>query len=848
MDSKMLTYKLLNKALRINTFGLINDIDQKEDTFFKIQIEEMISNRISSFYNGLNNDGIIRFSEHDHDGMFYFKDVRLKMDNPVYLFFRLICMSKLYVLLNFFVNCPWKIWINNKLVAMHKDFFDSFLITDLNEGSNIIVLELTEYSENTRLSLRVNDYDKEMEPRFDAILYKNYKTYNNKIAVVSKNNFISNEGIYEFILIPFNTKAISKDQKIAVKVVDEQQSNVLDEFFCYFYECVKYDTKKIKSCYNKLSNILTFIFEFEKSEELRTYVCLSEEKSFITNLKSEAIDLINKGLVDEIGTMHLRKTIENITIIECSNKHKINKWNVVLELYNVIGAIKMGYYYENYVLKKGCTCRFYISAIDNSIVSYNLFVPQDYNKDREYPLVLIVGNDHFDKESYNFKFYNGESVIFADISGRGITTGSYIGEVSIMETLEDIKKTFSINENRIYIMGYSNGAYAAWALTQAYPHYFAGTLLISGVPRDGLLTNLYNVKTINISSKTEHLYKSAYKDPLKKLIEINDFTGILYDKLLHVDLAMILNKWDIIEILLKGIREQFPQKVIYRTERNRHRKAYWIEIHSIEYGKNYAKISAEIVGNDIVINAVHTSGFTLTIPPQINRKKFNVIINNSYSFTFSRYNDSHIHFYKIKKAYVIKKESLPPLKSRKGTGLIDIYLKPMSIIVSTTTDEVIMKVAKVFAHPSTKGFNSAIYVDYPIITANEVNNNILANNLILIGTSDDNLYINSIKHLLHVKMTYDGFEYKSKFYHGECCIMQVVPNPYNLDSTILIIQANNKDLFRRNLFTRKVMLPGYVSGFHPFLNSEALIFYNNHYYSVYEWNSDIVEIKDKQPL
>jgi hypothetical protein len=214
MDSKMLTYKLLNKALRINTFGLINDIDQKEDTFFKIQIEEMISNRISSFYNGLNNDGIIRFSEHDHDGMFYFKDVRLKMDNPVYLFFRLICMSKLYVLLNFFVNCPWKIWINNKLVAMHKDFFDSFLITDLNEGSNIIVLELTEYSENTRLSLRVNDYDKEMEPRFDAILYKNYKTYNNKIAVVSKNNFISNEGIYEFILIPFNTKAIRKPSRL----------------------------------------------------------------------------------------------------------------------------------------------------------------------------------------------------------------------------------------------------------------------------------------------------------------------------------------------------------------------------------------------------------------------------------------------------------------------------------------------------------------------------------------------------------------------------------------------------------------------------------------------------------
>ena len=72
--------------------------------------------------------------------------------------------------------------------------------------------------------------------------------------------------------------------------------------------------------------------------------------------------------------------------------------------------------------------------------------------------------------------------------------------------------------------------------------------------------------------------------------------------------------------------------------------------------------------------------------------------------------------------------------------------------------------------------------------------------------------------------------------------MQIVPHPKDLRKSILLIQANDEKMLRRNMFTRKLVLPFLNGPAHEFLNNEALIFYNDQYLGIYEWGEPIKEL------
>ena len=73
--------------------------------------------------------------------------------------------------------------------------------------------------------------------------------------------------------------------------------------------------------------------------------------------------------------------------------------------------------------------------------------------------------------------------------------------------------------------------------------------------------------------------------------------------------------------------------------------------------------------------------------------------------------------------------------------------------------------------------------------------------------------------------------------------MQVIPNPQNNEKSILVVSSNDLKTFSRNIFMRKVIIPMYYTGVHPYLNNKALIYYNRRYYRVYEENSKLAEVE-----
>ena len=69
--------------------------------------------------------------------------------------------------------------------------------------------------------------------------------------------------------------------------------------------------------------------------------------------------------------------------------------------------------------------------------------------------------------------------------------------------------------------------------------------------------------------------------------------------------------------------------------------------------------------------------------------------------------------------------------------------------------------------------------------------------------------------------------------------MQIVENPFNKDFSVLYVTTNNHKFFKRQFFIRNMILPSYVSGFHPYLNSSALIFDEKGYHTILDYDMEI---------
>ncbi|HXD32126.1 MAG TPA: prolyl oligopeptidase family serine peptidase [Pyrinomonadaceae bacterium] len=134
---------------------------------------------------------------------------------------------------------------------------------------------------------------------------------------------------------------------------------------------------------------------------------------------------------------------------------------------------------------------------------YRLFVPKNYDRKKKYPLVVYLhggggrGND-------NLKQIEGGNGYLIDFFTQAETQSRYPGFVIapqspvtegwveydsmtpnrqlrlVFELIRDLEKTYSIDDNRLYVAGQSMGGFGAFAIIAEYPRLFA-----AGVPLCG---------------------------------------------------------------------------------------------------------------------------------------------------------------------------------------------------------------------------------------------------------------------------------------------------------------------------------------------------------------------------
>jgi acetyl esterase/lipase len=281
----------------------------------------------------------------------------------------------------------------------------------------------------------------------------------------------------------------------------------------------------------------------------------------------------------------------------------------------------------------------FFSPIDDTDQPYSLYVPPDFDAAKRYPLVISLhggGSNHrlnlrrvfglgnrpgeSDAEATRyFPRFPDVDMIVASPLARG--TLGYIGipEADVYAVLDDVKKRFLIDEDRIYLTGLSMGGGGALYLAMTRPDIWAAVAAVCPSMPPGfefLVGNARHIPVKLFQGSDDPVIQPestrAWRDRLKSVgagVEYVEYPGVKH------------NSWDsayanaaIFDWFRAHQRARAPQRVLYASASFRYPSAYWIQFDSFTPGTP-ATIDARIERNEVIVQTQNLDGFTLNLDP-----------------------------------------------------------------------------------------------------------------------------------------------------------------------------------------------------------------------------------------
>jgi len=131
----------------------------------------------------------------------------------------------------------------------------------------------------------------------------------------------------------------------------------------------------------------------------------------------------------------------------------------------------------------GLVVRGYVSKIDGSVQPYGLVVPGTFATDRTTPRRLDVWLHGRDNNLTELKFISDRLKSHGEFTpadtfvlhpyGRYCNAFKFAGETDVFEALEQVKKSYRIDDRRLALRGFSMGGAGAWHLGAHHPGVWA---------------------------------------------------------------------------------------------------------------------------------------------------------------------------------------------------------------------------------------------------------------------------------------------------------------------------------------------------------------------------------------
>lgn len=297
------------------------------------------------------------------------------------------------------------------------------------------------------------------------------------------------------------------------------------------------------------------------------------------------------------------------------------------------GVALSGQYYQ-----PGPQVETFYSEIDDSEQPYALYLPENFNPDKTYPLVVMLhgamsnhrlalkrvfgktnlpGESDAEASRYFPEWDNVQYIVVAPFA-RG--TMGYVGipEEDVIQVIEKCREDFDINENRIYLTGLSMGGGGTLYIGLSRPDLFAAIAPVCPAPPAGffdLTENALNLPVALHQGGADPVVRPEGSrrivDELRSMgtmVEYYEYPGVQHDSWANAYAGGNIFKW------FDGIeRDPYPREVRYATKWYKYNSAYWVTIDKMTPG-TLARINARFTGpNQVEIRADNLEAFTLAL-------------------------------------------------------------------------------------------------------------------------------------------------------------------------------------------------------------------------------------------
>ncbi len=289
--------------------------------------------------------------------------------------------------------------------------------------------------------------------------------------------------------------------------------------------------------------------------------------------------------------------------------------------------------------QRGALVRGLRSKIDGSVQPYGLFIPEELKLNKPVPLLVwlhgrgdTVTDMHFINRSLTMnaalgRFFDSQKMITVAPFGRQCIGWKHSGEIDIFEAIEQVKKQYKIDADRIVLAGFSMGGAGTWHVGAHYTDQFAGVYPGAGfvdvakynrikkedfpvwyeqtlwgvydVP--GYVRNLFNVPITVYTGEedrarpqSELMVTSFAKEGVKLEHLIGPGMGHKY----HPEVAKKIQ--GLIEENAQDGINHFPPKVSLQTKTLRYPRMFWVEATGLKEHWKDSRVDAEMLYDNVV--------------------------------------------------------------------------------------------------------------------------------------------------------------------------------------------------------------------------------------------------------
>jgi len=300
----------------------------------------------------------------------------------------------------------------------------------------------------------------------------------------------------------------------------------------------------------------------------------------------------------------------------------------------------------------GLVVRGYTSKIDGSVQPYGLVVPPTFSPDRPHRW-RVDGWFHGRSDTFNEvdfiwdriqnpgEFQPADTIVL-HLYGRYCNASQFAGEVDFFEALDDVKKHYSVDENRILVRGFSMGGASVWHIGAHNATYFA-----AAAPGAGFAETLEYQKAAKYTptwweSKLYHLTNAtdyaanffelpivAYngdQDPQRQAADIMarnmEAEGMTLSRVWGLNIGHAYTPAAKVEIAAKidaiaaKGRVEWPRQIRFTTWTLKYNQMRWVTVDGLEKHWDRARVNADVESDRAVrATTVNVSALTFAMGP-----------------------------------------------------------------------------------------------------------------------------------------------------------------------------------------------------------------------------------------